>query len=193
MGASQLVILTSPLEEPHCGDQAGCWQSGERTVLGIVDGLGHGEAAQQSANMALDFIGRHHWETLPQLFASCDKALHRSRGVAMGVAVIDEAVKTLTYAGIGNTRALVMGRKVTRLISSYGIVGGGYRVLTPQKAPFVKGNLVVLYTDGIEEIIDMTRYSDFLMANPLQLAQAIIQDWRRKTDDAAVLIYKRGE
>ncbi len=187
-----VAIAKRALEEPHCGDEAGYWESGGKTVLCIIDGLGHGEGAEHAALAALDFVGHHHHEPLIEVFAACDKALRNTRGVAMGIAVIDQAAETLTYAGVGNTRAVISGngKRDFNLSSNYGIVGGGYRRLVPESRPFVPGDMVLLFTDGLPEIIDLAAYEDGVKADPERLAELIIGDWRRETDDAGILIFK---
>jgi len=188
----QLAIVRRPLEEPHCGDQAGCWEYDGKVVLCVIDGLGHGKGAEQAALAALDFVARYHQLPMLEVFATCDKALRDTRGVAMSIAVADPAAGTLTYAGIGNMRAMVVGQETTRLSNYYGIVGGGYRMLKTETVPLTPGDLVVLYTDGIKEF-DMSDYDETLRADVGRLAERIIEDWRRETDDAAVLVFRNEE
>ncbi len=189
----QIAIVNRPLEEPHCGDQAGCWERDGKVVLCIIDGLGHGKGAEQAALAALDFLERHHREPLLELFATCNVALHDTQGVAMGIAVADPAAGTLTYAGIGNMRAMVVGQETTRLFSHYGIVGADYRTLKTEAVPLSPGDLVIMYTDGIEELIDLSGYDEALRADVGRLAETIAADWRRETDDEAVLVFRNGE
>ncbi len=189
----KIAIVKRPLLEPHCGDQAGCWESGGKTVLCIIDGLGHGKAAEEAALAALDFVGHHHHEPLLEVFAACDEALRHTRGVAMGIAVIDEAAGMLTYAGIGNTRAVVSGngKRNMNLSSNYGIVGAGYRRLVSESVALAPGDMVLLYTDGFPEIIDLSAYDDGIKADVGRLAETILEDWRRGADDAGILIFRR--
>ncbi len=188
----QVAIVKRPLEEPHCGDQAGRWEYNGKVVLCMIDGLGHGKGAEEAALAALDFVARHHHELLLEVFATCDKALRNTRGVAMGIVVADSDARTLTYAGIGNTRAIVVGQETTRLSSHYGIVGGGYRTLKTETVPLTPDDLVIMYTDGIEELIDLSDYDETLRSDVRCLAETILEDWRRETDDTAVLVFRNG-
>jgi len=161
----------------------------------MADGLGHGPFAEKAARAAVEYVAGHLAEPLPALFAGCDQAIRRTRGVALGVAVVDEEAGRLTHAGVGNTRAMIVrgGRVVFHLSSNYGIVGAGYRKLTPETVPLSPGDLVILYTDGIKGRVDVSAYHDAQRGDVGQLAERILQDWGRETDDAAVLVFRSEE
>ncbi len=177
-------------DAPHCGDECGYWPGDDKTTLCVVDGLGHGPDAERAARAAVDYVARHLSEPLADIFAGCNVALHRTRGVAMGLAVVEEGVGRLTYAGIGNTRAMIVGERTVHLSSNWGIVGGGYRTLSPETVPLVPGDLVILSTDGVAEMIDLSAYDDELRADVQGLAERIVRDWGRETDDVAVLVFR---
>lgn len=174
----------------YCGDACACWESERKTTLLVVDGLGHGKEAEFAARTAVEYVGQHADEPIPEIFAGCDTALRPTRGTAMGLAVIDKEKKTIAYAGIGNTRALVMGPSTVRFSSNYGIMGTGFRKLNPETLPLETGSLIVLFTDGIDEMIDLFEYSSDVIRSPSALAVKIIKDRGRDTDDAAVMVYK---
>ena len=184
--------------DTHCGDQFGHWQKGHLAMLCIADGLGHGKHAEKAAKAAMAYVASHRTEPLTEIFSGCNRELRDTRGVAMGIAVIDEKTRTLTYAGVGNTRIVILRsadsketvRKIVYLRSNFGIVGGGYKRLVPETVPFAPGDLVIIYTDGVKELIDFTGYDAPLYEDVQQLAGKIIEDRRRDTDDAAVLIYR---
>lgn len=159
----------------------------------MVDGLGHGEHAETAARAAVDYVAAHLSERLPNLFAGCASAISHTRGVAMGIAVIDEDAGTMSYGGIGNTRVMIVGENTTRLSSNYGIVGGGYRALTPETVPLVPDDLVILFTDGLPETVDTSGYDDGVLGDTQRLAERILQDWGRESDDAAVLVFRNEQ
>ncbi len=178
-------------DDPHCGDECAYWQNGGRTTLCMVDGLGHGERAERAARAAVDYVARHLWEPLADVFAGCDSAIRHTVGVVMGIAVIDEGAGTLNYASIGNTSAIINAEKTAWLYSYPGIVGGGYRTLLPETAPLMPDALVLMYTDGVRGRVDLSRYDSGVRADLQRLAEKIIEDWCRGTDDRAVLLYRR--
>ena len=141
----------------------------------------------------MDYVGGHLDASLEQLFAGCDQALRHTRGVAMGVVVADLDARTATHAGIGNTRAVLVSRSTStevRLTSNPGIVGGGYKRLSPQSLTVEAGDLLLLYTDGVPEFIDLDHLGDALRSDVQALADRILQEWALETDDAGVLVLR---
>ena len=109
----------------------------------------------------------------------------------MGIAVIDEQAGTLTHAGVGNTRAVVVGDKTAHLCSTAGIVGAGYGRLAPEAVPFTADDLVVMVTDGIKQRFNFADFAEMGGTDVQRLAEKILQDWGKETDDAAVLVFKQ--
>jgi len=196
VAAVQVAIAQRAFENgPACGDQAGHWQHSLKTTLCIADGLGHGPFAERAARGAVDYVAGHLADSLPLLFAGCDQAIRHTRGVALGVARVDEETGTLTYAGVGNTRAIIVrnGRVLLRLRSNHGIVGAGYGRLTPETVPLLPGDLVILFTDGLLVRTDVSSYDSAQRADVELLAERILQDWGREADDAALLVFRCEE
>ena len=156
----------------------------------MVDGLGHGEFAEIAAKAAIAYVGHHLSESLPKIFAGCDRAIRSTRGAVMGIAVIDQAANTLTFAGIGNIRISINGEGAGRVVSDYGIIGGGYRRLSPQTVPIAAGELVMMFTDGIASRLNISKYNASVRSDVQQLADRIVEDWGLETDDAGVLIFR---
>jgi serine/threonine protein phosphatase PrpC len=190
-------VKQSFADDEHCGDQFGYWQKGDQITLCIADGLGHGKYAEIAARAAMSYVASHLTNSLPEIFFGCNQEIRDTRGGAMGIAIIDKKACTLTYAGIGNTRILILrsadlnatDRKPQYLRSNFGIVGAGYKHLVPETVSFAPGDLVMMYTDGVKEMISFTGYEALLYKNIQELAEKIIKDWGRDTDDAAVLTY----
>jgi phosphoserine phosphatase RsbX len=181
--------------EKSCGDQAGFWEIDGQIRLCMVDGLGHGALAEEAALAAVEYVGAHLSDTLQELFAGCNAAIGYTRGVAMGIACLDPSAGTLDYAGIGNPRAMIYGptrRKIIHLSSDPGIIGGGYRNLIPETVQFSESDTVVMSTDGIEELIDMSIYHRSEITEPRAVAVRIIADWGDDSDDRGVLVFKPG-
>jgi negative regulator of sigma-B (phosphoserine phosphatase) len=199
MEPMQIAIDTRPFKgETHCGDVCGYWKNGTQTVLCVADGLGHGVFAEIAAAAAIDFVSHHLNDPLPVIFESCNRELRHTRGVAMGITTINGHTGAVTYAGIGNIRAMVVRGpragdtegSAIRLASDPGIVGGGFRILRPETVAVMSDDLVIMYTDGIEELVDLSHYTATHCSNLQKLAERIVRQWGRDSDDAAILIYR---
>ena len=174
----------------HCGDQCGIWHNGEKTVVCIVDGLGHGRGAAEAAKAAVEYVSSHLDVPLPELFEGCDAAIRETRGVAMAVAIIDTQTTTLTYACIGNTRAAIIGTVTSQITGDPGIIGGGFSHLLVDTYSFGKGAVIVLWSDGIDEFIDFKRYRSSIRDSAQDLANHIINDLSKSDDDSSVVAFK---
>jgi len=170
-----------------CGDRAQWWPGDGNPVVAIADGLGHGVAAAQAAAAAMDYISMRRDDDLLTLFEGMNLTLSTTRGAAVGVARVDLAARSLTYAAIGNTRAVVFGWRTTRLEGYAGIVGGGYRSLKAMTVPFHPGDALVLWTDGVEELLELSRDKDF-GADSAGLAERLLNRFLRGKDDACVVV-----
>ena len=176
------------LDEDVCGDVCACWEQGQKLYLFLADGLGHGEFARAAALAALASVKNHPPDTLPTVFAHCDRDIQHTRGVAMGIAVIDPVARTATFCGVGNIRIVLLGQRPRHFSCSYGIVGAGFKNLLVETLPFAPGDLLILSSDGIIE--------QFMVPDPppgepwsaWRLAEAILAEWGITSDDASVLV-----
>lgn len=168
------------------------WDVDATIVLCVVDGLGHGHQAEAAAQASLAFVEEHLGQPLKELFARCDRAVSSTRGVAMGIARIDTRTHALEYGAVGNTRAMLV-RGYTRrfLISSPGIVGGGYRRLQLETAKLARGERLFLYTDGFPRSLDHVDFRSRLAREvPQLLADSLLATLGTSGDDNGVLIYQ---
>ncbi len=191
------AVKRALMQAAFCGDQCDYWQTPDGWLMAMVDGLGHGEAAETAALAALAYVGAHLEDSLPELFKGCDQTLRGTRGAAMSLARL--TVGQLEYAAIGNTQARILRRRMLsqgrnqRLNGNYGIVGGGYRQLVTMTAEFQSGDLLILHTDGVNERFDLSTYDESLFQQPSRLASRLIADWGKPLDDAAAMVCLNAE
>jgi serine phosphatase RsbU (regulator of sigma subunit) len=170
-----------------CGDVAAWWEWGGKLFLCLADGLGHGEYARVAALAAAASARQHQSAALPAILERCDQDLRATRGVAMGLAILDPIARGISFCGVGNIRALLTGRQERRFTCGYGIVGAGFKNLLVETLPFAPGDTLVMASDGILEHFVVS--ADLLGAarSPRHLADAILEHWAIATDDVAVL------
>lgn len=182
--------------EDSCGDQAIAVEIDETAALfGVIDGLGHGEAAAEAAQCAVGVLGRARAEPLDVLMRLCHRALATTRGAAMTLARIDFDADALSWIGIGNVTAALVAKSPSGvgLRSSALLTGGivGYRVpetLLTQNISIVPGDLLVMASDGIaENHLDSIDFA----APATTIADKILHDHGKDSDDALVLAVRR--
>lgn len=178
-------------DESACGDRCGWWSTSERIVLALADGLGHGPAAAAAADLAMNAIGIGLGDGCEEIFAACDFALRNTRGAALAVAIVDRKRHRLVLAAVGNIRALLLtAGKDLRLGGARGIVGAGYAPLLPETLPLAGGDVLVLYSDGLDEFAAVRDTVANAGPSARQQAEHMLQRWARADDDAAVLVYR---
>jgi len=190
--------------ETECGDiVAGVPRSvaaGEPPAmwLVVIDGLGHGVPAALAARLALacvqaDAVAPGADGDPQRLLRQLNTALVGTRGAAIGLVHLQAG--RLRHAGVGNTRALRWrDGQALRLPSHYGIVGdlGGTPqppAHTPAETPLdlLAGDWLLLFTDGLDERLQLPVMLPEWRRAPLLLCQHLMQRWRAPRDDAAVL------
>ena len=168
-------------------------------LIAVVDGLGHGAEAATAARRAVTTLDEHASESVLALLERCHWALKDSRGVVMSLAFADRRQNALTWAGVGNVECMLFHATAatpanpTRasLVTRGGIVGSELPQIRAQVLPLAAGDVVIFATDGIRE-----GFSDGLQfeAPPQQLAEHILSQHGKGTDDALVLVarYRGG-
>lgn len=181
------------LGQSDCGDRCGWWATPTRIVMAVADGLGHGAEAAHAADIAMACLGAGLERPLEEIFAACDSRLRDTRGVALAVAVLAVDSGEMSIASVGNIRTILLTPdKDYRFGGSRGIVGGGYARLTPEVRSLVDGDVLALFSDGVDEFAALRETLDQAARAPTTPALAVLDRWSRPDDDAAVLIYRHA-
>lgn len=165
---------------------------GTAALLGVIDGLGHGAPAATAATSAADVIDGAAQEPLDVLFGLCHRQLASTRGVAMTLARIDFGAETLQWMGVGNVAADLLAKSPSGIETRFSarLAGGivGYKIpgiTPPERIPIRPGYLLVIASDGIGEgHLDGVDFT----ASAAAIAERILRDHGRDTDDALVLV-----
>lgn len=194
LGPIEWAVEARPFAgERVCGDQPIVVGADPNAALvGVLDGLGHGENAARAAQCGVDVLHAAPADPLEVLVRRCHRALGATRGAAMTLARIDFADGTLRWLGIGNVTANLVAKHPggVAVRSSARLAAGivGYRipeVLTPQELSIRPGDLIVIASDGIAE--NHLDGIDFAAPTPAT-AREILATYNKGTDDALVLL-----
>ena len=186
--ATACIPLTG---ESFCGDQARVWQLDNGNLLAaLADGIGHGRAAHEAAQLCLDTISERRMLPLQEIFQRCNDRLAHSRGVALSLALFDGELQNVTYAGIGNISSTLVANGTKRLLNTYGIVGQS-PLTSPllQSLDFQSGrDLLFMATDGVSETLNYLRYRPCLFPSLQTMAEMVLLDGATGADDAGVVV-----
>jgi phosphoserine phosphatase RsbX len=175
-------------------------QSGDRYVvkslsdgalLAVVDGIGHGEDAAHSAELAVGALNSSESRSPISLLRRCQQHLHGTRGAVLSMAWFSVADDTMTWLGVGNVAGILLRREgygVARqesLLLRAGTVGAQLPYVSAAVLPVSYGDTLIFATDGIR-----SGFADKLNINAStqEIARHIIESHWRKIDDGLVLV-----
>ncbi|AEF21608.1 ATP-binding protein [Pseudomonas fulva] len=175
--------------DPACGDG---WHLvlGENAVSAlVVDGLGHGEEAQQAAEVCTQTFAQGPFNDPLLLIDDLHRAMHGTRGGAVAIAQARLDSGQLRFVGIGNITAnLISAGKSRGMASHPGIVGGQFRKAQPFDFEQVTGQLLILHSDGLQSRWNLNDYPGLAYRHPAVIAAVLHRDFCRGRDDVTVLV-----
>jgi anti-sigma regulatory factor (Ser/Thr protein kinase) len=197
----QLGVVCLPLAgETVCGDAWGvCGDAGKLCVM-VADGLGHGPIAAEAAEAATSLLADCLDLPPAALMQNTHGALRSTRGAAVAIAHIDCTAEQVSFAGIGNIAACVVGNahdmhdmhdiQRRQLISHNGIVGINMRRAHEVTVPWSARSTLILHSDGLGTRWALEPYPGLLHCHPAVIAAVLYRDFTRGRDDVTVLVIR---
>ena len=178
--------------ELACGDGWATHETTEHRTLMVIDGLGHGTEAAVVAREAVNLFHRHCEQAPTDLLQTLHLGLRHTRGGAVAVARVHWHSQTITFAGLGNIAAAVVGQdgQTRRMVSHNGTAGHNARKIQSFEYPFITGALLAMHSDGLSGTWSMDRYPGALRSAPALIAGVLYRDQARGRDDATVVVSK---
>src|SRR5579864_1707997 len=177
--------------ETLCGDGLAWSQKGDRTLIILVDGLGHGIDAAAAADEATRAFHQHLRYGPAEILARVHAALKKTRGAAAAIAEVRPLAGTLTYAGVGNISSAVLSDGRCRsLVSHNGTLGHVMARLQEFTVEWSKDAILVMHSDGIQSRWDLMQYPGLQARSPASIAGILFRDFRRQRDDSGVVVVK---
>jgi anti-sigma regulatory factor (Ser/Thr protein kinase) len=165
-----------------------------RVVAAVIDGLGHGVEAHVAATAASEYIEQHAGEPLEEQFDGLHRRLRNTRGAVAAIADIDLDAEILRFAGVGNIEATVFSDEAAlSLVSTGGIIGHNVRRWRTFEYPWGRGRTLVMCSDGVRSGWRASVEPQLLKGHPEVLAETIIHQCSRSTDDATALGIREKE
>lgn len=180
--------------EKVCGDT---WAyrplSGDSGLLLVVDGIGHGYAAQEAAHRARDTLAGFRKPDPTALMNALHDNLSGTRGAAALAVFVDPSTSSLRACGVGNISASVdLAGESRGLVSHNGTLGSGRIRLQEFSYPWLEGALLLLHSDGLSPRWDLKDYPGLRLRHPALVSAVLYRDHAKDRDDATVVVLRRA-
>jgi anti-sigma regulatory factor (Ser/Thr protein kinase) len=176
---------------PENGDAFLIKQWERNALIGVIDGLGHGQFAQRAALTARQYLEHHFDQPLDSLFRGVGRACRATRGVVMALARFDLDRQKLTLASVGDIEVRLIGNPERfNLIVRRGIVGLNAPNPVPSEHPWTSNSLLVMHSDGLRTKWTWDEFSDVARAAPQVIARRLLGALGKLDDDATVLVVR---
>jgi anti-sigma regulatory factor (Ser/Thr protein kinase) len=181
------VCLAKPGQDV-CGDNWSIAFDGDRLLILVADGLGHGPQAAAASRRAVELFHQHCSRALVPLMDALHAGLRTTRGAAVSIAEVRAAARQLGYVGVGNIAAtLLSGESRRMLVSHNGTAGVEARRIQAFQYPWPDGARLVMHSDGLSSNWDLQRYPGLLNRHDGIVAATLYRDYRRLQDDVTVV------
>lgn len=177
--------------QPASGDRSFVAARGDGVLVAVVDGLGHGEEAALAAREAIETLSADVEEDLPALVERCHRALRRTRGAVMALAVL-RGDGELHWTGVGNIQTMVVrgkGHAREHAVLVGGVLGLRVPPVHVGELRLEPGDALILATDGIEPAF----LDELAVGSPQRTADDILRRHATGRDDALVLVVRYRE
>lgn len=184
-GASQHSLNA----DPACGDAWHLAVDGQRFSALVIDGIGHGEDAERAALAGAAAFSVDPFADPAVQMQQMHQAMTGSRGGAAALALGDRASGILRFSGVGNIGARLLAQGTSRGLASHpGIVGSRFRKAQVFDYPLEQGQLLILFSDGLQSRWDLRDYPGLAHRHPAIVAALLHRDFCRGRDDVTVLV-----
>lgn len=159
-----------------------------KILVCVIDGLGHGEHAAVASSRCVYSIEERYKDGLTTIFEYCNSRLRKTNGVVMGIVSIDFSDSSITYAGVGNISARIIGKNPVHLISKNGIVGYNLPRIREYTYSYTHGDTILMYSDGISSKVIEYPDMKLMKCDVRETADEILRLYGKDIDDATVLV-----
>lgn len=165
-----------------------------QTLVGVIDGLGHGDAAHTASHEAQQYVCSHTDDSLDDVFAGVEQACRDTRGVVMLLARFDWAAETVTLGSVGNVALRICHSAESRhLVAERGVLGGNASSPVIRKWDWDSDAVMVLHSDGLTSQWNCDEVSLLNGRSATDAARKLLRTLSTGDDDATVLVVKGAD
>jgi anti-sigma regulatory factor (Ser/Thr protein kinase) len=166
-------------------------QWSESALIGIIDGLGHGQFAHRATQSARNYIESHFDLALDQLFRGTGRACRVTRGVVMALARFDWGRGSMSFASVGNIAVRVFPKSEPyRFIIRRGVIGLNAPGAVVSMHPWPLDHVLIFHSDGVSTHWDWNDFHDWESRSAAAIAQELLRAKGKEEDDATVIVVR---
>ena len=187
------VTTRSRRGAPENGDAFVVKSWSQCALVGVIDGLGHGELAQRAAQAARMFVEDHFDQPLLTLFRGVGRVCRSTRGVVMALARFTLEEPGFSFASVGNVEARLFGSLDRgNFVIRRGIIGvnAPNPVLTTHR--WERDAILVLHSDGLHTHWGWGDIPATIWQVPSEAAQHLMRTQGKDEDDATVVVVRNA-
>lgn len=170
------------LGEVACGDAVVVRRADPITLFAVVDGLGHGERAEEAARSCVDHLAAAPLSAMKDLVNGVHRRLRGTRGAAATICTYRGGV--LEGCGVGNVELRATGTRVPAALTP-GILGAQLGSLRVFRASLSPGDRVALFSDGVSRQLSLESVADRALEDACGL---LFEQHAGGSDDATLLL-----
>ncbi len=193
------VVCLPKIGEEVSGDAWAIDRCGDRTLLLVADGLGHGPLAAEASLEAVRIFRENVCQSPKEIIEAAHAALRSTRGAAMAIAEVNFEKQAVHFAGVGNICASVLSpnqeiglARSYSMVSHNGTVGHEVRKIQEFVYQWPKGGILIMHSDGLGTQWRLDRYPGLVAKHPSLLAGVLYRDFTRHRDDVTVLVAREN-
>ncbi len=185
-----LSVFSRPLPgQRYNGDAYFAKRYEDKVMFAVIDGLGHGQGAQEASQAAVDCLENYYRRPFTEIFRLCHQRLKRTRGAAMSLCRINLKDRVMTHSGIGNVNTRVYSsEKSPAPFCINGTLGVALRTVKVDDYPLPEDSVIIMFSDGISSRFRPDNIHGFWGLKPQMLGKRIIDNHAKDNDDATVLV-----
>ncbi|MGO8752844.1 MAG: ATP-binding protein [Thermoguttaceae bacterium] len=173
------------------GDAFVVLQWAESALVGIMDGLGHGQFAHRAAQTARQYVESHFDLPLDQVFRGTGRACRATRGVVMALARFDWGQGRLVFASVGNIAVRVFPRSEPfHFVVRRGVIGLNAPAAVVTEHPWSPEQILVLHSDGVATHWGWKDFPGWTDQPAAAMAQDLLRAKAKDEDDATVIVVR---
>lgn len=190
MPCTSFGVFSRPkMDEMYNGDSFFLQHFDGKTIVAVIDGVGHGLYAHEASHEAYVFLTDNYRDPLDVIINKMHLRLKRTRGAAISIALIDETNGTMDYVGIGNVLTRLFKTDKPANPANYnGMVGASLQKFRVLHYPWSNRNVIIMTSDGISAKYDLNEYPGLVHKKAVIIADVILRDFGRSNDDATIIV-----